>query len=66
MMMHLCFIVSAIYCANLYALEEVIPAASSQTYSQSEIKLTPKEKAWLAQNPDIRVAVKSALMICMS
>ncbi len=62
MMMHTWLIVTAMYCANVHAIEEVIQAASSETHSQIEVKLTPKEKAWLAQNPDIRVAVKSAWM----
>jgi len=62
MMMHLCLIVFAMYCANLHAIEEVIQVASSETHRLAEIKLTPKEKAWLAQNPDIRVAVKNAWM----
>lgn len=55
-------ILTALFCAHSYAIEEVIQPTSSGPYSHLEVQLTPKEKNWLTQNPDIRVAVKSAWM----
>jgi diguanylate cyclase (GGDEF)-like protein len=50
------------YAATSYAIEEVIQVPSKNHTVSSAIRLTPKEKAWLQQNQNIRVAVKSAWM----
>lgn len=50
------------YSATSYAVEEVIQSATPNHTLNPDIRLTPKEKAWLQQNPNIRVAVKSAWM----
>lgn len=62
MMMHSLIIVSAMYCTAVRAVEEFIQPGTATLPNGAEIILTPKEKAWLAQNPDIRVAVKDAWM----
>ncbi len=58
----LLLMVTVLFSANVHAIEEVIEATHAGEPNHLEINLTPKEKAWLAQNPDIRVAVKSAWM----
>lgn len=55
-------IVCVLFCINVHAIEELIHTSSSKLPGKLEVKLTPKEKDWLAQNPVIRVAVKSAWM----
>lgn len=54
--------IAALFCSHAYAIDEVIQSTGSGTYSKLEVQLTPKERDWLKQNPDIRVAVKSAWM----
>jgi diguanylate cyclase (GGDEF)-like protein len=55
-------IIAALFCSTSYAIEEVIQAGSANSMHHSSVRLTPKEQAWLQQNPNIRVAVKSAWM----
>lgn len=55
-------IIAALFCSTSYAIEEVIQAGSANSTHHSSVRLTPKEQAWLQQNPNIRVAVKSAWM----
>lgn len=55
-------ITTILFCPSIYAFEELIQAGTSGDARHVDIKLTPKEEAWLENNPDIRVAVKSAWM----